>query len=53
MSRYNKTESLKTEICKIRLTSKQKDALKSIAQSENKTITRIVIESLTQLKKIA
>jgi hypothetical protein len=53
MSRYTKTEALKSEICKIRLTPKQKDALKSIAQSENKTITRIVIESLTQLKKIA
>lgn len=53
MSRYTKTETLKSEICKIRLTPKQKAALKSIAEKENKTITRIVIESLTQLKKIA
>lgn len=53
MSKYIKSETPRTEICKIRLTAKQKNALTRIAHNENKTITRVIVESLTQTKKIA
>jgi uncharacterized protein (DUF1778 family) len=52
MSKYIKADAPRTEICKIRLTTKQKNALTRIATNENKTITRIIVESLTQTKKI-
>jgi len=53
MSKYIKAETPRTEICKIRLTAKQKNALTRIAHNENKTITRVIVESLTETKKIA
>jgi uncharacterized protein (DUF1778 family) len=53
MSKYIKSDKTKTEICKIRLTAKQKNSLTRIANNENKTITRVILESLTESKKIA
>jgi uncharacterized protein (DUF1778 family) len=52
MSKYIKTtEQTKTQITKIRMTESQKNALQRIAYNENKTVTRIILESL-QLKGI-
>lgn len=47
MSKYTKTsDQPKTHITKIRMTESQKNALYRIAYNENKTITRIILESL-------
>lgn len=47
MSKYTKvSDQPKTQITKIRMTESQKNALQRIAFNENKTITRIILESL-------
>jgi hypothetical protein len=47
MSRYTKiADQPKNQITKIRMTESQKNALQRIAYNENKTITRIILESL-------
>jgi hypothetical protein len=47
MSKYTKiSDQPKTQITKIRMTESQKNALQRIAYNENKTITRIILESL-------
>jgi uncharacterized protein (DUF1778 family) len=47
MSKYTKiSDQTKTQITKIRMTESQKNALQRIAYNENKTITRIILESL-------
>ena len=47
MSKYTKiSDQPKNQITKIRMTESQKNALQRIAYNENKTITRIILESL-------
>lgn len=47
MSKYTKiADQPKNQITKIRMTESQKNALQRIAYNENKTITRIILESL-------
>jgi len=47
MSKYTKIANQpKNQITKIRMTESQKNALQRIAYNENKTITRIILESL-------
>ena len=47
MSKYTKIANQpKNQITKIRMTESQKNALQRIAYNENKTITKIILESL-------
>jgi hypothetical protein len=47
MSKYNKTPSQpKTEKVLIRVTESEKDYLRKLAFDQNKTITRILLESI-------
>lgn len=51
MSKYNKTQETKTQILKIRLDDQQKNELTRWAYTENKTITRIVLEAIKDKRK--
>jgi uncharacterized protein (DUF1778 family) len=51
MSKYIKTPEPKTEILKVRLDYQQKNELIRIAERENKTITRVVLEAIKDKRK--
>ncbi len=52
MSKYTKvSDQPKTHQMKIRLTESQKNALHRVSYNQNKTITRIILESLEKTIK--